>query len=110
MNEAAQRRLFLDDARVVLDVGRARHAVGEGGDVRRPADFVEVAGARELFLQRDEVDRVAALAEHHHPIEDAAMRVAEEVLGVDQLGGVIERLVVDQDCAEYRFLGIEAVR
>ena len=53
---------------------------------------------------------VAALAERDHLVEDAAMRVAEEIVRVDQLGGVVERLVVDQDRAEHRFLGIEAVR
>ena len=45
-NQVPQRRLLLDDARVVLDVGRARHAVGQRRDVRRPADVVELAGAR----------------------------------------------------------------
>ena len=63
----------------MLDVGRARHAVDERGDVGRAADFVELAGAPELFLQRDEVDRVAALGELHHLVEDAAVRVAEEI-------------------------------
>jgi hypothetical protein len=29
VDQAAQRRLLLDDARVVLDVGRSRHAVGQ---------------------------------------------------------------------------------
>ena len=56
------------------------------------------------------VDRVVPLAQLHHLVEDAPVRVAEEVARVDQLRGVIERLVVDQDCAKYRFLGIEAVR
>src|SRR6185437_7243708 len=37
-------------------------------------------------------------------------RVAEEVARVDQLGGVIEGVVVDQDRAEDGFLGFEIVR
>jgi hypothetical protein len=37
------------------------------------------------------------------------MRVAEEVVRIDQLRRVVERLVVDQDGAEYRFFGIEVV-
>ena len=60
-DQVPERRLLLDDPRVVLDVGRARHAVDERGDVGRAADFVELAGSPELFLQRDEIDRVAAL-------------------------------------------------
>jgi hypothetical protein len=43
-------------------------------------------------------------------VEDAAVRIAKEVLRVDQLGGVVERFVVDQDRTENRFLGFEVVR
>ena len=57
VDQAAERRFLLDDARVVLDVGRARHAVGQRRDVGRSADFVELARARQLFFQRDEIDR-----------------------------------------------------
>ncbi len=110
VDQVAQRRLLLDDARVVLDVRRPRHAVGERGDVRRAADIVEVARARQLFLERDEIDRVAALAERDHLVEDAPVRIAEEVARVDQLRRVIERFVVDQNCAEHGFFGVEIVR
>ena len=78
-DQVPERRLLLDDPRVVLDVGRARHAVDERGDVGGAADFVELARAAELFLQRDEIDRVAALGELDHLVEDAAVRVAEEI-------------------------------
>ena len=47
VDQRPQRRLLLDDLRVVLDVGRARHAVDQRGDVGRAADFVQLAGAFE---------------------------------------------------------------
>ena len=77
-DQVAKRRLLLDDAGVVLDVGGARDAVDERGDVGGAADFVEIADAIERLLQRDQIDRLAALGELDHPLEDAAMRVAEE--------------------------------
>ena len=43
VDQVAERRLLFDDARVVLDVGRARHAVGQRRDVGRAADLVELA-------------------------------------------------------------------
>ncbi len=43
LDQPPQRRLLFDDLRVVLDVGRSRDAVGERGDVRRAANFVELA-------------------------------------------------------------------
>ena len=103
-------RLFLDDARVVLDVGRSRHAVDERGDVGGAADFVELAGAAQLFFERDEIDRVAALGELDHLVEDAPVRVAEEIARVDHFGGEIEGVVVQQDRAEHGSLGLEIVR
>ena len=106
----AQRRLFLDDARVVLDVGGARHAVGQRRDVGRTADFVELAGARQLLLQRDEIDRLVPLVERNHLVEDAPMRVAIEVAAVDDLHREVERVVVDEDRAEHRALRFEIVR
>src|SRR5262249_30058573 len=93
-----------------LDVDRARHAVGERRDVGRTTDLVEIAGAAQLLFERDEVDGVATLAEGHHPIEDAAMRVAEEIARVDQLRRVVERFVADEDRAEDGFFSVEAVR
>ena len=110
MNEIAESGLLLDDPRVVLDVGRTRHAVGQRRKVGRTAYFVELTTSRQLFPQRDEVDRIVALAERNHAVEDPAVGVAEKIARVDELGGVIERFVVNQDRAEYGFLGVEAVR
>ena len=109
-DQRAQRRLLLDDARVVLDVGRARYAVHERREIGRAADLVELARAPELLFERDQVDRVSALAEPLHLVEDAPVRIAEEVARRDQLRGVVERFVVDQDRAEDRLLGLEVVR
>ena len=110
VNQVAERRLLFDDARVVLDVGGARHAVGQRGDVGGAADFVELTAARQLLAQRHEIDGLAALAERDHAVEDAPVRVAKEVAPVDVLGGLVEGVVVDQDGAEDGFLGVETVR
>ena len=109
-DQVAERRLLLDDLRVVLDVGRARHAVDERRDVGRAAHFLEVAGALELLLERDEIDRLAALRQIEHAIEDAAMRVAKERLRIDHRRRDVEGVVVDQDRAEHRSLRFEVVR
>ena len=110
MDQIAEGGLLLHDARVVLDVGTARHAVGERRDVGRPADLLELAGTLQLVFQRHQVDGIAALAERNHLVEDAAMRIAEEVARVDQLGRVVERVVVNQDGAENGLLGFKVVR
>ncbi len=110
VDQAAQGRLFPDDARVVLDIGRARHAVDEGGEVGGAADLLELAGPGQFLAQRHEIDGVAPLGELHHPLEDAPVGVAEEGLGRDDGDGGVERLVVEQHGAEHRAFGVEVVR
>ena len=109
-DQVSEGRLLLDDPGVVLDVGRARHAVDERGDVGGAADLVELVRSPELLLQRDQIDRVAALRQPDHLVEDAAVRVAKEIGGVDDLGGEVEGVVVQQDRAEDRAFGFEVVR
>ncbi len=110
LDQPAQRGFFLDDLRVVLDVGRPRHAVGERADVGGAADLVELARPGQLVLQRDEIDRLAPIGQRDHLLEDAPVRVAEEIRRVDDLGRLVERLVVDEDRAEHALLGFEIVR
>ena len=110
LNQPPEGRLFLDDPGVVLDVRRTRHAVRERRNVGGTADFLELPGPRELVLERDQVDRLAAIGEPDHLLEDAPVRIAEEVGGVDDLGGLIERLVVDEHRTKHALLGFEIVR
>ena len=101
---------FLDDARVVLDVHRPRHAVDQRRDIRGAADFVELAGAAELVFERHEIDGAVALRQRDHLVEDAAVGVPEEVSRVDHLRRQIECVVVEQDGAENRSLRLQIVR
>ena len=107
--EIAKRRFFLDDARVAVDVGRPRHPVDERGDVGRAANLFELARPREVFLEGDQIDGAAALGERHHLLEDPAMRVAVEIVRLEELGRLVERLVVDENGAQNRALGLEVV-
>ena len=84
---------------------------GDGkGDVGRPADLVDVTRPRQRLLQRDEVDRLVALVERDHALEDAPVRLAIEIAAVDDLCRQVERVVVDEDRAEHGSLGLEVVR
>ena len=61
--EASPDRGFLDDASVVLDVGRGGRDRGEVGDVARPAGPVQGAQEPQLVGQGDEVGLLALLVE-----------------------------------------------
>ena len=109
-DQTAKRGFLFDDLRVVLDVGRSRHAVHKRRDVGRSTDFIEIAGASELLLERDEINRVAAFDQFDHLVEDAPMRIAEEIGGVDDFRGEIEGVVVEEDRAKDGALRFEIVR
>src|SRR3989337_2731317 len=110
MNEAPEGGLLLDDLRVVLDVGRSRDTVGERRNVGGPADLLELSAARQLLFQRDEIDRITALAERDQAVEDAAVRIAEEITRVDELRRVIEGLVVHEDRSKHGLFRFQVVR
>ena len=89
---------------------QAREPVEEGREVGGAADRLERRAARQLVLQRDEVDRLAALGQHAHRLEDAAVRLAGEVVAREQLGGGVEGRVVHQHGAQHGALGFGVLR
>ncbi len=109
MNEIAEDGFFFDDARVVLDVGDAGHAVGEGGEIGSAAGGFKIAAAVEFFGEGDEVDGLLAFAEGDHLGEDAAVLVEEEILGLEIFDGGVEGVVVENDGAEDGTLGVKIV-
>ena len=110
-DQAAEDRFFLDDARVVRDVGGARHAIGELGDERRPADGLQLPLLAQRLAERHGVDRRAALGEIEHRPEDLAMRLTVEVVGPEtDLDRAVAGVVVEEDAAEYEFFRFEVLR
>ena len=108
--ERAQYRLLAHDARVVGDVGGGRDAGGELGDVSRAADRFELAARAQRVGHRDGVDRLVAVRQLGHHAKDLAMRLAIEVVGVEDFEGLVDGLVLEQDRAEHRLLGLQILR
>ena len=109
-DQVAEGRLLLDDPRVVPYVSRAGNPIHEPGDVGRPADAVEVPRPPELILQGDQVYRLTPFVEIDHLVKNAPVRVPKEVVSVNQLRRLVERVVVDQDRAEDTALCFKVVR
>ena len=110
LDQRAQDRLVLHDARVVGDVGGGRHALGQLGQIRRAADVLQLVAPAQRVGERDQIDRLVALAELDDRAHDLAVRLAVEVLRDDQLDGTVEGVVVEQDAAQHRLLRLDAVR
>ena len=94
----------------VLDVGDARaRPSSRPGQVGGAAHRLQGRAARQLVLERDEVDRLAALGQRGHGVEDAAVRLAVEVVPRQDLGRRVEGGVVDEHRAQHRALGLGVV-
>jgi len=109
VDEAAQHRFFLDDARVVFDVRDARHAVHQLRQIGGAAGGFQVSLAVQLLGERHQVDGLLRFAKHDHLLEDAAVLVEEKVLGLELLDCRVEGVVIQQDGAQHAAFGIQVV-
>jgi hypothetical protein len=109
LDERAQQRAVADDARVVGGVRGGRHLVGEVVERGGTADLVEPCVAGEPLGDGDGVDGLARGRERLDGLEDDAVRVAVEVVGLEQLERDGDRVARDQAGAEDRDLRLERV-
>src|SRR5712671_1326153 len=84
----------------MLDVGDVRHAVHQLGDVGGSAGGFEFAAAVELVGERYQIDSLLSLAQRNHLLVDAPVMIVEEILGLEDFDGRIQRVVVDKNRAE----------
>ena len=109
LDQAAQSRFFLDDLGVVLDVHRARQAVGEACQVGGASDAFEFVGALEFFLERDQIDRPGAVHQLEHLLEDPPVAVEIEVLRLEGLEDRKHSFVVEEYRSQDRTLRLQVV-
>ena len=109
VDQVPQQRLLLDDASVVLDGGDARHAVHQRGKISRAAGGFQLPRPLQVFVQSDQVNRPPLLAQRHHAGENLAMAILIEIPRLQRFNRRVEGLVVQQDGAEHRTLGLQVV-
>ena len=83
--------------------------VAERGEVARAADRLQLAVALERLRDRDDVYRLAVLEQVQHRREDAAVGLAVEILGVEEVRDLDDRVAVDEDGAEHGLLGVQVL-
>ena len=81
-----------------------------GDEIRGAAGFVLVLARFDRLGHRDDVRRTARLHQARDVAPDAPVVVAVEVVGRDDVGDAIERLVVDEKRAEQRLLRLHRMR
>ena len=75
----------------------------------RDADAAEVVLAEE-GLQRDGRSKLAGADQRARDLVDAAMNLLDEMLRLEKVGDAVERVVVDENGAEQRLLGLQVQR
>ena len=94
----------------MLHVRRARQTVGELRKIRDAAGGIELAAAREVVHQRDDVDGLLMLGELNHALKNLAVLREKEIFGAQLLDGGVEGMIVEKDGAEDAALRFEIVR
>ena len=108
-DQVPQDGLALDDAGVLRREDRRRRLLGERRQVAAAADRLEVAGPLERLGHGDDVDRLATLPEVEHRGVDRPVGLAVEVGRAEDVRNLDDGVAVDQEGAEDRLLGLEAL-
>jgi hypothetical protein len=110
LDQAAQDRGLAHDARVVAGVGRRRHRLQEGVEVRRAAHPAHLAALDQLGRHGDRVGRLAAAVEVEDRLVDQLVRRPVEVWPAQHLDDVGDRVLGQQHAAQHGLLGGEVLR
>ena len=106
-DDAAQDGLVLDQADVGVDVGNLRQAVVQRDQVAQAVAGFQLVELHQLIGDGDAVDLLAALVEVAHALEDAAVLLQAEIVGLERAGGLDVEAVVQQNGAEHEALGVD---
>ena len=109
-DQVPQDPLPLHDARVVDGVDRGRREIDEAGQVRRPADPLQLPVTLQGLRHRDQVHRLPALVQLEDGAIDGAMVRAIEVVRPEHLRDLDDRIAVDEQGAQHRSLGLDGLR
>jgi hypothetical protein len=111
VQQPAQHRVLAHDARVLADVADGGHGAGQQVDGGATADALEQPALLQVLDERQRVDRLADRVEVEHGLEDQAVGLAVEVLGLEALvdDQRRQRGVRQQHGAEHGLLGFEVL-
>ena len=109
-DQVPQDRLALHDPCVLRGMDGRGRLVRQRAEVGSPADGLEVTGPLERLRDRHHVDGLAPLGQVDDHGVDAAVRLAVEVLRLEEVGDLDHRVPVDEDRPEHGLLGFDGLR
>ena len=107
-NEFAPHGEVVDAAPVVVSVDDGGRLGGEPRQILRHGDAAEIVIAQES-LQRDRRRQLAGANHRARDLVDAAMDLLDEMLASEKIRHPVECVVIDENRAEQRLLGLEVM-
>jgi len=86
------------------------HVLREAVEVAQAADFLGLAQALQVFINGDDVGRLACVDQARDASVDQPVLVAVKVAVEQQIAHAIPGMVVEQQAAEHARLGLDRVR
>ena len=105
-----QDRALAHDRSVVTDVRRGGYALHQRTEVGEAADVIELLDRGERLGQRDDVRRLAVGDQLRDVAIQQPVRFGVEVVRREHVADLVGRLVVEQQPAEHRLLGLDRMR
>ena len=94
----------------MLHVGDARQPVRQLRKIRNPARSFQFAAPREVFHQRDDVNRLLLFSQLHHALKNLPVLRQKEIVRAHFLDRGVQRVVIQQNRAENAALCLQIVR
>ena len=110
LDQAALEGEVVDHPAVVGGVDDGVGRLGEPAEIARAVELAQRRVLLEQALERDRVGELAAPDRLDAALEDPGVDRLEEMLGAQELADAVIGVVVDQDGAEQRLLGLDVVR
>ena len=109
-DQIAADREIVDGAAVILGIDDRRRLGGEPRQILIDRQAGDVEVRRQERLQRHRRRDLAGADQPAGKLENALVDRLEEMLRLEEVGDAVERLVIDEDGAEQRLLGLDIVR
>ena len=109
-DQVAADRQVVDGAAVILGVDDGRRFGGKPRQILIDGQPGNVEVGRQERLERHRRRQLSGADQPAGKLEDALMDALEEMLRLEEIGNAIKRLVIDEDSAQQRLLGLDIVR
>ena len=109
-DQVAPDRQIIDGPAVILGIDDGGRFGGKPRQILIDRQSGDVEVSRQEGLQRDRGREFSRADQAAGKLENALMDVLEEMLRLEKIGDAIERLVINEDRAQQRLLGLDIVR